>query len=145
MSGTCQGFVNSYCSLGVYTELWSCLVDKRIHETIQGERSEKVEYKTLSDYYMGINQDGNYKIYKRTTIADRTLIKTITGKADHADHTLGEFAYTQNNVIKVWTYSTNATRTIRNPAGNAWPILDIFYLNGELYIIRNKHIFKYIE
>lgn len=145
MYGKYQGLVKSYSSIGVYTELWSCFFDKRIHETIQGERNEKVEYKTLSDYYMGINQDGNYKIYKRTTIADRTLIKTVTGKAIHADHTLGEFAYTQNNVIKVWTYSTNATRTIRNPAGNAWPILDIFYLNGELYIIRNKHIFKYIE
>lgn len=141
--GKYKGGVVSHSTIGIQTDLWSCFFDKRIHISITGVREERVEFVTVSDYYIGLNTAGSCKIYKRVTASEKTLIKTIAGNVDLADHTVGELAYVQNNVIKRWAYNTNYNLVVKNLEGSGLPVNGLCYINGELYIVRNKTIYKY--
>lgn len=104
-----------------------------------------IEVKSVSDYFICQNSPTLFKVYRRDSLLDSTLVKSHLGRADFADHTLGEVAFSQNNTIRIWTYRTNTTRIVKNLAGKVdSPIKGLFYINGELYIIRQTQIFKYI-
>lgn len=102
------------------------------------------EVKSISDYFICQNSATQFKIYRRNSLLDSTMVKNYSGCADFADHTLGEVAFSQSGVIKVWVYRTNTTHTIKNLAGDSSTIKGLYYINGELYILREKSLFKYI-
>jgi hypothetical protein len=99
---------------------------------------------SVSDYFIVENQGSTIRIYRRDTFSERTLVKSISGKATFADHTLGEAAYQSGGTLYIWTYLTNAIRQLRNTAGASRPLKGLFYINGNLHIIRDNAIFKYI-
>jgi hypothetical protein len=57
---------------------------------------------------------------------------------------LGEVAYQSGGVLYIWTYVTNAIRQLRNTAGASRPLRGLFYINGQLHIVRDNAIYKYI-
>ncbi len=144
-AGTLLGILKSDSAIVVNTSSGAWLHDKRINTELTATAYPAgTEVKTISDYFMAENLNGAFRIYRRDSFADRTLIKSITGKADFADHTLGEVAYASGGVLYIWTYITNAVRQLRNTAGTSRPPLGLFYINGELHIVRDNAIYKYI-
>ena len=84
------------------------------------------------------------RIYRRDTIDERMLIKTISGATDFADHTMGEVAYHSGGRLYIWTYANNTIRQVRNTAGVSHLLRGLFYIGGELHIVLDNAIYKYI-
>lgn len=137
--------LKSYSSIVVNTNSGAWLHDIRTNDELTATAYPAgTEIKTISDYFMAENLGSYFRIYRRDTFSDRTLIKSISGKADFADHTLGEVAYFSGGTLYIWTYLTNTTRQLRNTTGASRPLRGLFYINGELHIVRDNAIYKYI-
>lgn len=139
------GILKSYSAIAINTNTGSWLHDKRTNEEhLATAFPAGTEIKTVSDYFMAENTSTSFRIYRRDTFSDRTLVKSISGKADFADHTLGEVAYYSGGTLYIWSYINNAIRQLRNTAGASRPMRGLFYINGELHIVRDNAIYKYI-
>lgn len=144
-SGAITGILKSYSAITVNTASGSWLHDMRVNEELLSTAYPSgTEVKTISDYFMAENLGSSFRIYRRDTFSDRTLIKSISGKADFADHTLGEVAYYSGSILYIWSYINNAIRQLRNTAGATRPMRGLFYINGQLHIVRDNAIYKYI-
>lgn len=144
-SGTVNGILKSYSFIVVNTSTGAWLHDMRVNEEMTATAYPAgTEVKTISDYFMAENYNGYFRIYRRDTFSERTLIKSISGKADFADHTLGEVAYHSSGKLYIWSYINNAIRQLRNTAGASRPMRGLFYINGQLHIVRDNAIYKYI-
>lgn len=145
IDGDITGIEKSFSTIAVNTTTKSYLHDCRVNmDLLMTTLEESTEVKSISDYFLCLNSSLQFKIYRRDSLLDRTLVKAISGRADFADHTLGEVAFSQNGAVKVWTYRTNTTRSVKNLAGSTSSVKGLFYVNGELFIIRESQIFKYI-
>ncbi len=144
-NGTITGLLKSHCVIAVNTDKGAWLFDTRVNEgSFATALPEDAEVKSLSDYFVIENASSTLKIYRRDTFSERTLIKEIAGRAEHADHTMGEVAYAFDGTVSTWTYQTNTIRQIRNAAGRTRPLKGLFYINGELHIVRDNAIYKFI-
>jgi hypothetical protein len=144
-SGTLTGILKSHAAIAVNTTDGAWLHDIRVNVDLTATASPSgAEIKSVSDYFIVENQASTIRIYRRDTFSERTLVKSISGKAVFADHTLGEVAYQSGGVLYIWTYLTNAIRQLRNTAGASRPLRGLFYINGQLHIVRDNAIYKYI-
>ena len=144
-SGMVTGILKSYSAIVVNTTKGAWLHDKRVNrELLATAYPAGTRVLTLSDYFMAETLGSTLRIYRRDSIDERTLIKTISGAADFADHTMGEVAYHSGGRLYIWTYANNAIRQVRNTAGVSHPLRGLFYIGGELHIVRNNAIYKYI-
>ena len=143
--GSAASILKSYSAITINTTTGAWLHDKRVDEDMLATAyATGTEVKTISDHFMAENYNGNFRIYRRDTFSDRTLVKSISGTATFADHTLGEVAYYTGSTLYIWTYINNAIRQLRNTAGASRPMRGLFYINGELHIVRDNAIYKYI-
>lgn len=139
------GLLKSYSAIAVNTNAGAWLHDMRVNgEMLATAYPAGTEIKTISDYFMAENSNGYFRIYRRDTFSERTLIKSIPGAATFADHTLGEVAYCSGSTLYIWSYINNAIRQLRNTAGASRPMRGLFYINGELHIVRDNAIYKCI-
>lgn len=148
MYGEVVSLIKSFSSIAISTDHRAYLHDRRSNSDLTMYTFEDgTEIVSMSDYFLCVNYPSQFRIYRRDTIsfADRILVKTISGKALLADHTLGEVAYQMGATISIWTYRNNTTRTVKNLAGASKPLKGLFYINGELHIVRENQIFKYIS
>lgn len=144
-SGTVTGILKSYSAIVVNTTKGAWLHDKRVNgELLAMAYPAGTRILTLSDYFMAETLGSMLRIYRRDTIDEQTLIKTISGAADFADHTLGEVAYHSGGRLYIWTYANNTIRQVRNTAGASRPLRGLFYIGGQLHIVRDNAIYKYI-
>ncbi|MDL2319804.1 hypothetical protein LJC45_01585 [Alistipes sp. OttesenSCG-928-B03] len=140
-----KSILKSYSAIAVNTNSGSWLHDMRVNEEMTATAFPAgTEIKTISDYFMAENLGSSFRIYRRDNFSDRTLIKSISGKADFADHTLGEVAYYSGGKLYIWSYINNAIRQLRNTAGASRSMRGLFYINGQLHIVRDNAIYKYI-
>ena len=110
------------------------------------------EIKSISDYFVCMNalapvklQPPEFRICRRDTLNDMTAVKHIANHVECCDHTLGEVAYSQEGRVFIWQYKTNTTSTVKNLVGDGAPSKALFYINGELFIIKEGAIYKYIH
>jgi hypothetical protein len=145
LTGTVTGILKAHSAIAVNTTSGAWLHDVRVnHEMTATASPTGAEIVSLSDYFIVENQSSTLRIYRRDSFSERTLVKSISGKATHADHTLGEVAYCTSGTLYIWTYLTNAIRQLRNTAGASRPLKGLFYINGQLHIVRDNAIYKYI-
>ena len=143
--GTITGIEKSFSTIAINTTTKAYLHDCRVNmDLLMTGLEDGAEVKSISDYFICQNSTTQFKIYRRNSLLDSTMVKSYSGRADFADHTLGEVAFSQNGAIKVWVYRTNTIRSVKNLAGGSSTIKGLYYINGELYILREKSLFKYI-
>lgn len=136
--------VKSYASLVLNTSKGAYLFDRRIHQGLSTTHFANSEIISLSDYFMVRVESNSLKIYRRDTISEQTLVKTISCTPTHCDHTLSEFAFSQNNAaIQLWDYRSNSTTSVINAQGSGQALKGLFYINGSLYIVRDNALYKY--
>ena len=144
MTGGIRGMLRTANTIVVNTSTGSYLHDKRFHKPcIMQVLDAGSEIATISDDYLGMNLNSEFLIYRRDAITERTLIHRAGRHADHADHTMSEFAHSFDGGIRVWNIHTNTTTTVQNAAGLGQTIRGLFYILGELHIVRDKTIYKY--
>ena len=145
LTGTVTSILKSHSTIAINTNKGAWLHDIRVNNEMTATASPSgSEIKSVSDYFIVENQGQSIRIYRRDTFSERTLVKSISGKATFADHTLGETAYASGGTLYIWTYLTNAIRQLRNTAGASRPLRGLFYINGQLHIVRDNAIYKYI-
>ncbi len=141
----------SFSSIVINTKEKSYLHDTRINTDLSlTEMADFSEIKSVSDYFICMNAkdndteagDAEFRIYRRDTLVDKTMVKQIIGHMECCDHTLAEVAYSKNGVIDIWQSKINTVYTVKNLEAKGQTTKALFYINGELYIIKNQSIFK---
>ena len=140
-----KGLRTSYSAVVVNTGEKAYLLDSRATEGLDAQvLPDNTEVLSVSDYYMTENNGNYYKIYKRTTFTERTLVTYLSPTVNYAAHTLGEVAYARSTDVAIRSFSTGVTKFVKNNAGKTRVVRGLCYIHGELYVIRTNAIYKYI-
>ena len=145
MSGAILALRRTENTIVVNTSHGAYLHDKRFHQPckmLQFAAGEQVV--TVSDNYIGINADDMLWFYRRDSITERTLLRRLGRWADHADHTMSEVVHSYDNGIFIRNFRDDTTTDVRNAAGWGENIMGLFFIYGDLYIVRERAIYKFI-
>ena len=145
MSGAILALRRTENTIVVNTSHGAYLHDKRFHQPckmLQFAAGEQVV--TVSDNYIGINADDMLWFYRRDSITGRTLLRRLGRGADHADHTMSEVVHSYDNGIFIRNFRDDTTTDVRNAAGWGENIMGLFFIYGDLYIVRERAIYKFI-
>nr|DAO21490.1 MAG TPA: Structural protein [Caudoviricetes sp.] len=137
--------VKSYASLVVHNAGDAYLFDRRTHKGTLTTCFEGAEILSLSDYFICMKSSGPLKIYRRDTISEQTLVKTISGNISITDNTLAEVAYNNGKAVRIWDYRNNSIRSVINAGASEQAVKGLFFINGNLYILREGGIYKYVN
>ncbi len=137
----------SFSTIVLNTETRCYIHDCRVNDmVIMSALEGDCEVKSISDYFLCLNYNEEsatqFKIYRRDSLSEMTMVKAISGKVECCGHNMGEVAYSMADKLNVWEYRTNATYTIKNLAGGNTTTKALFYIGGELYIVKPNKIFK---
>ena len=146
--GTSPSFlslVKSYASIVVNEAKGAYLYDRRSHPGTTSTFFEGVQIVSLSDYFMCQVKNAQLLIYRRDSITEQTLVKTIAINPLHCAHTLSEVAYAgSNHAVRLWDYRTNTLSSVINGEAAGAPLRGLYYINGSLFIVRQGAIYKHI-
>ena len=145
MSGAILALRRTENTIVVNTSHGAYLHDKRFHQPckmLQFAAGEQIV--TVSDNYIGINADDMLWFYRRDSITERTLLRRLGRWADHADHTMSEVVHSYDDGIFIRNFRDDTTTDVRNAAGWGENIMGLFFIYGDLYIVREQAIYKYI-
>ena len=145
MSGAILALRRTENTIVVNTSHGAYLHDKRFHQPckmLQFAAGEQIV--TVSDNYIGINADDMLWFYRRDSITERTLLRRLGRWADHADHTMSEVVHSYDDGIFIRNFRDDTTTDVRNAAGWGENIMGLFFICGDLYIVRERAIYKYI-
>lgn len=145
MSGAILALRRTENTIVVNTSHGAYLHDKRFHQPckmLQFAAGEQVV--TVSDNYIGINADDMLWFYRRDSITERTLLRRLGRWADHADHTMSEVVHSYDDGIFIRNFRDDTTTDVRNAAGWGENIMGLFFIYGDLYIVRERAIYKFM-
>lgn len=145
MWGDIRGMLRTANTIVVNTSQYACLHDKRFQKPCYMQIFEVgTRIVSVSDNFLGVNLGDEFLIYCRDSITERTLIHRAGRCADYADHTMSEFAHCCDDAISVWNFRDNTAHGVQNKASAGQMIRGLYYILGELYIVRERTIYKYI-
>jgi hypothetical protein len=98
---------------------------------------------SISDDFIISNADDMCWLYKRTSITEYEQVCRISRHAYHCDHTLSEVAVCYDSPF-IFDIRKQELRSIHNLEGADETIMGLFFIYGELYIVRETAIYKYV-
>ena len=98
---------------------------------------------SISDNFIITNADDMCWLYKRTSITTYEQVCRIGRHTYHCDHTLSEVAVCYDSPF-IFDIRKQSLKSINNNEGAAESIQGLFFIYGELYIIRETAIYKYV-
>ena len=98
---------------------------------------------SISDDFIISNADDMCWLYKRTSITEYEQVCRIGRHAYHCDHTLSEVAVCYDSPF-IFDIRKQELRSIHNLEGADETIMGLFFIYGELYIVRETAIYKYV-
>ena len=98
---------------------------------------------SISDDFIISNADDMCWLYKRTSITEYEQVCHIGRHAYHCDHTLSEVAICYDSPF-IFDIRKQELRSIHNLEGQDETIMGMFFIYGELYIVRETAIYKYV-
>ena len=98
---------------------------------------------SISDNFIITNADDMCWLYKRTSITEYEQVCRIGRHAYHCDHTLSEVAVCYDSPF-IFDIRKQELRSIHNLEGVDETIMGLFFIYGELYIVRETAIYKYV-
>lgn len=145
MSGELLDLQRKTNTIVINTTEYAYLHDKRFDKPCMMQRFEAgTRIVTVSDSYLGLNACDDFLFYRRDSITDRTLMARLGRVADHADHTMSEVVHSYDDGISVWNFRDDTSHGVQNKAGRGQTIMGLFFIHGDLYIVREHTIYKYI-
>ena len=98
---------------------------------------------SISDNFIITNADDMCWLYKRTSITEYEQVCRIGRHTYHCDHTLSEVAVCYDSPF-IFDIRKQELRSIHNLEGQDETIMGMFFIYGELYIVRETAIYKYV-
>ena len=98
---------------------------------------------SISDDFIISNADDMCWLYKRTSITEYEQVCRIGRHAYHCDHTLSEVVVCYDSPF-IFDIRKQELRSIHNLEGADETIMGLFFIYGELYIVRETAIYKYV-
>ena len=145
MSGDILTMRRTDNTISVNTSQFAYLHDKRFDKPCRIQTFEAgTEIMTVSDRFIGVNLGDEFLFYRRDSITERTLLQRYDWRVDCADHTLSEIAFSRNGTVMLSDIDDGAVRIVRNRAGAGQPLVGLLHIRGELYIVRERAIYKHI-
>lgn len=145
MSGELLDLQRTTNTIVINTTEYAYLHDKRFDKPCMMQRCEVgTRIITVSDSYLGLNAGDEFLFYRRDSITERTLMARLGRAADYADHTMSETAYTSGDTISIRNFRDNTAAGVQNKAGAEQTIRGLFFILGNLYIVREHTIYRYI-
>ncbi len=136
-------FLSSNCIV-VNATMDSGFSDSRFHPFAIAKIMEN--YHTIisiSDNFIITNADDMCWLYKRTSITEYEQVCRIGRHTYHCDHTLSEVAICYDSPF-IFDIRKQELRSIHNLEGQDETIMGLFFIYGELYIVRETAIYKYV-
>lgn len=145
MSGEILELRRTADTLVINTSQYAYLHDRRFDKPCMMQRLEAgARIVTISDRLLGMNLGEEFLLYRRDSITGRTLLQRRAGPVDCADQTLSEVAVAREGIISLIGLDDGSLRGVKNRAGAGQPLVGLFYIWGDLYLIRERSIHKYI-
>jgi hypothetical protein len=98
---------------------------------------------SISDNFIITNADDMCWLFKRTSITDYEEVCRIGRHTYHCDHTLSEVAICYDSPF-IFDIRKQELKSIDNIEGAAETIMGLYFIYGELYIVRETAIYKYV-
>ena len=98
---------------------------------------------SISDDFIISNADDMCWLYKRTSITEYEQVCRIGRHTYHCDHTLSEVAICYDSPF-IFDIRKQELNGIMNLEGQDETIMGMFFIYGELYIVRETAIYKYV-
>lgn len=98
---------------------------------------------SISDNFIITNADDMCWLYKRTSITEYEQVCRIGRHTYHCDHTLSEVAICYDSPF-IFDIRKQELNGIMNLEGQDETIMGMFFIYGELYIVRETAIYKYV-
>ncbi len=145
MSGDIRDLLRTVNTIVLNTTEYAYLHDKRFDKPCMMQRFEAgMRIMTVSDNYLSLNSGDDFLFYRRDSISDRTFMARLGRVADHADHSMGEVVHSCDDGISVWNFRDDTAHGVQNKAGRGQTIRGLYFIRGDLYIVREHTIYKYI-
>ena len=139
-----NGLVVSGSAIAVNTMQSVGFSDSRFHQFAIFTFFEKSHsIISISDNFIITNADDMCWLYKRTSITTYEQVCRIGRHTYHCDHTLSEVAVCYDSPF-IFDIRKQSLKSIYNNEGAAESIQGMFFIYGELYIIRETAIYKYV-
>ncbi len=118
--------------------------DSRFHAFAIAKHFESYhDIVSISDDFIVSNADDMCWLYKRTSITEYEQVCRIGRHAYHCDHTLSEVAICYDSPF-IFDIRKQELNGIMNLEGQDETIMGMFFIYGELYIVRETAIYKYV-
>ena len=128
----------------VNTTEYSLFSDSRFHAFASGAFMEQgYGIVSISDDFIISNADDMCWLYKRTSITEYEQVCRIGRHTYHCDHTLSEVAICYDSPF-IFDIRKQELNGIMNLEGQDETIMGMFFIYGELYIVRETAIYKYV-
>ena len=145
MSGEILELRRTADTLVINTSQYAYLHDRRFDKPCMMQRLEAgARIVTISDRLLGMNLGEEFLLYRRDSITGRTLLQRRAGPVDCADQTLSEVAVAHEGIVSLIGLDDGSLRGVKNRSGVGQPLAGLFYIWGDLYLIRERSIHKYI-
>lgn len=130
-------------TIAVTTSSACYLHDKRFHKPCRFlQLPAGQEAKSVSDAYLCMNVDDDLRLYKRDSITEYSLVGRVGRYANLVTHTVSQVAFSYDSLF-VHDIRANTLQLITNAEAGEEPVLGLYYIYGELYIVRPRAIYKY--
>lgn len=118
--------------------------DSRFHAFAIAKHFESYhDIVSISDDFIISNADDMCWLYKRTSITEYEQVCRIGRHTYHCDHTLSEVAICYDSPF-IFDIRKQELNSIMNLEGQDETIMGMFFIYGELYIVRETAIYKYV-
>ena len=145
MSGEILELRRTADTLVINTSQYAYLHDRRFDKPCMMQRLEAgARIVTISDRLLGMNLGEEFLLYRRDSITGRTLLQRRAGPVDYADQTLSQVAVAREGAVSLIGLDDGLLRGVKNRAGAGQPLVGLFYIWGDLYLIRERSIHRYI-
>ena len=136
-------FLSGSCIV-INTTEYSMFSDSRFHAFSVGTYLDSgYQIKSISDNFIIMNGEDMSWLYKRSSITNYELVCRIGRHAYHCDHTLSEVAVCYDSPF-IFDIRKQELNSILNLEGEDETIMGLYFIYGELYIVRETAIYKYI-
>ena len=120
------------------------LHDKRFHKPcVFLQLPIGYNLKSVSDTYLCINVDDDLQLHRRTSITESEYTCRVGRYANRVAHTVSQVAYSYDSLF-VYDIRTAESQRVANLEAENEEVLALHYIYGELYIVRERAIYKYI-
>ena len=139
-----RGMTYSGNTIVVNTTEYSLFSDSRFHAFASGAFMEHgYGIVSISDNFIIANGEDMCWLYKRTSITEYEQVCRIGRHTYHCDHTLSEVAICYDSPF-IFDIRKQELNGIMNLEGQDETIMGMFFIYGELYIVRETAIYKYV-